>query len=149
MIKSSWGQLFGPNANHLKCPMFRDKDTSNKERPYILPFAQKVCLGKQEDSIISSDGQLWSMASTRCNHIASGCINQMKDLGFSFYTLALFSFFFLTLIAPAYLSVSKDRGAYLPQLCIADSAQTEYCPTFHCSSVRVSVTGVTSYISHI
>ena len=33
--------------------------------------------------------------------------------------------------------------------CIADSAQTEYCPSFHCSSVRPSVTGVTSHISHI
>ena len=32
---------------------------------------------------------------------------------------------------------------------IADSAQTEYCPTFHCSSVHPYVTGVTSYISHI
>ena len=32
---------------------------------------------------------------------------------------------------------------------IADSAQTEYCPTFHCLSVCPSVTGVTSHISHI
>ena len=31
----------------------------------------------------------------------------------------------------------------------ADSAQTEYCTTFHCPCVRVSVTGVTSHISHI
>ena len=31
----------------------------------------------------------------------------------------------------------------------ADSAQTEYCSTFHCSFVRSSVTGVTSHISHI
>ena len=31
----------------------------------------------------------------------------------------------------------------------ADSAQTEYYTTFHCSSVRPSVTGVTSHISHI
>ena len=31
----------------------------------------------------------------------------------------------------------------------ADSAQTEYCTTFHCLSVRPSVTGVTSHISHI
>ena len=36
---------------------------------------------------------------------------------------------------------------------IADSVQTEYCSTFHCSCVRVfvcsCVTGVTSHISHI
>ena len=32
---------------------------------------------------------------------------------------------------------------------IADSAQTEYCSTFHCSCVRPCVTGVTSHISHI
>ena len=32
---------------------------------------------------------------------------------------------------------------------IADSVQTEYCPTFHCSCVRPFVTGVTSHISHI
>ena len=32
---------------------------------------------------------------------------------------------------------------------IADSAQTEYCTTFHCPGVRVFVTGVTSHISHI
>ena len=32
---------------------------------------------------------------------------------------------------------------------IADSAQTEYCTTFHCSSVRASVTGVTPHISRI
>ena len=32
---------------------------------------------------------------------------------------------------------------------IADSAQTEYCPTFQCSSVRPCVTGVTSHIYHI
>ena len=32
---------------------------------------------------------------------------------------------------------------------VADSAQTEYCSTFHCSSVRPCVTGVTSHISHI
>ena len=32
---------------------------------------------------------------------------------------------------------------------IADSAQTEYCTTFHCSSVCSCVTGVTSHISHI
>ena len=31
----------------------------------------------------------------------------------------------------------------------ADSAQTEYCPTFHCPCVRAFVTGVTSHISHI
>ena len=47
-------------------------------------LTQKVCLGRQEDSIVSSDGQLWSTVLTRCNHIASGCINQMKDLGFCF-----------------------------------------------------------------
>ena len=33
-------------------------------------------------------------------------------------------------------------------MAIADSAQTEYCPTFPLS-VRVFVTGVTSHISHI
>ena len=32
---------------------------------------------------------------------------------------------------------------------IADSAQTEYCPTFHFPCVRPFVTGVTSHISHI
>ena len=32
---------------------------------------------------------------------------------------------------------------------IADSAQTEYCTTFHCPSVRSCVTVVTSHISHI
>ena len=32
----------------------------------------------------------------------------------------------------------------------ADSAQTEYCSTFHyCLSIRPCVTGVTSHISHI
>ena len=31
----------------------------------------------------------------------------------------------------------------------ADSVQTEYCSTFHCPSVCLSVTGVTSHISHI
>ena len=36
-----------------------------------------------------------------------------------------------------------------PKPHIADSAQTEYCSTFHCSCVRVCVTGVTSHISHI
>ena len=35
------------------------------------------------------------------------------------------------------------------KILIADSAQTEYCSTFHCSSVRSCVTGVTSHISHI
>ena len=35
------------------------------------------------------------------------------------------------------------------ELEIADSAQTEYCTTFHCPSVCSSVTGVTSHISHI
>ena len=34
-------------------------------------------------------------------------------------------------------------------LFIADSVQTEYCSTFHCSCVRSCVTGVTSHISHI
>ena len=34
-------------------------------------------------------------------------------------------------------------------LIIADSAQTEYCSTFHFPCVRPSVTGVTSHISHI
>ena len=34
-------------------------------------------------------------------------------------------------------------------LLIADSAQTEYCTTFHCPSVCPFVTGVTSHISHI
>ena len=32
---------------------------------------------------------------------------------------------------------------------IADSAQTEYCSTFHCPFVRPCVTGVTFHISHI
>ena len=45
------------------------------------------------------------------------------------------------------------RNAYSIHDSIADSAQTEYCTTFHCSFVRVSVrafvTGVTSHISHI
>ena len=35
------------------------------------------------------------------------------------------------------------------KILIADSAQTEYCSTFHCSSVSPCVTGVTSRISHI
>ena len=35
------------------------------------------------------------------------------------------------------------------KILIADSAQTEYCSTFHCSSVPSCVTGVTSHISHI
>ena len=34
------------------------------------------------------------------------------------------------------------------QVIVADSVQTEYCPTFPLS-VRVFVTGVTSHISHI
>ena len=32
---------------------------------------------------------------------------------------------------------------------VADFAQTKYCTTFHCSSVRSCVTGVTSHIYHI
>ena len=49
--------------------------------------------------------------------------------------------------------VQKLRLIFLTSLNFADSAQTEYCTTFHCSSVRPSVcpcvTGVTSHISHI
>ena len=41
------------------------------------------------------------------------------------------------------------RGGHCPNLTIADSAQTEYCSTFHCPCVRVSVTCVTSLISRI
>ena len=55
----------------------------NRDRPHILPLTQRVCLGKQEDSIVSSDGQLWSMALTTCSH----CIrihqpNQLKIWAF-------------------------------------------------------------------
>ena len=40
-------------------------------------------------------------------------------------------------------------GTHFAKFLIADSAQTEYCSTFHCSSVCSCVTGVTSHISHI
>ena len=47
----------------------------------------------------------------------------------------------------------RRGGSPKYELIDADSAQTEYCPTFHCSSVRPSVcscvTGVTSHISHL
>ena len=51
-----------------------------------MPLTQRVCLGKQEDSIVSSDGQLWSMALTTCSH----CIrihqpNQLKTWALSKY----------------------------------------------------------------
>ena len=49
-------------------------------------------------------------------------------------------------------STQHERNKSEPTLkiaLIADSVQTEYCSTFHCSCVRVCVTGVTSHISHI
>ena len=48
-----------------------------------------------------------------------------------------------------FLFPKKDLLANLDNWSIfADSVQTEYCPTFHLS-VCLSVTGVTSHISHI
>merc|ERR1712240_618670 len=56
----------------------------------------------------------------------------------------------LSCIILHYLALSCTILHYPALSCtIADSAQTEYCPTFHCSSVRSCVTGVTSHISHI
>ena len=53
-------------------------------------------------------------------------------------------------------SIRKDDLFYILillylylSLFVADSAQTEYCSTFHCPFVRPCVTGVTSHISHI
>ena len=48
-----------------------------------------------------------------------------------------------------FLSGQNDYPVSRVKNTIADSAQTEYCSTFHCSSVRPCVTGVTSHISHI
>ena len=50
----------------------------------------------------------------------------------------------LTFACALFCSIQKNL--FVP---IADSAQIEYCTTFHCPTVRASVTGVTSHISHI
>ena len=50
----------------------------------------------------------------------------------------------LTSVSFIYVCVAENAEL----LVFADSAQTEYCPTFPLS-VRAFVTGVTSHISHI
>ena len=55
------------------------------------------------------------------------------------------SLFFISSKTPKVYSLFHPKR----QKYIADSAQTEYCTTFHCSSVCSCVTGVTSHISHI
>ena len=46
-------------------------------------------------------------------------------------------------------AVNSPGANPIQEMLIADSAQTEYCTTFHFPSVRSCVTGVTSHISHI
>ena len=46
-------------------------------------------------------------------------------------------------------SLHRSSTPFADRFYIADSAQTEYCTTFHFPCLRPSVTGVTSHISHI
>ena len=46
-------------------------------------------------------------------------------------------------------SLHRSSTPFADRFYIADSAQTEYCTTFHFPCVRPSVSGVTSHISHI
>ena len=83
---------------------------------------------------------VWSLLTFRLN------INIIKTIFINFFSQLTFllNIIHVTINITNIININININTI-----IADSAQTEYCPTFHCPSVRASVTGVTSHISHI
>ena len=83
---------------------------------------------------------VWSLLTFRLN------INIIKSIFINFFSQLTFllNIIHVTINITNIININININTI-----IADSAQTEYCPTFHCPTVRPSVTGVTSHISHI